>query len=930
MLKKYGIKKLKKEKFHFPENLINDLVLMTNGLIDEKSFNSVINVLENEASKFYFDSIAQSNFYRVLNSIYDVSTFLKEIIYYPHHAEIILAIVSSSNYLTDIVVQNPEYLYQIYDDNYLRKLFSFSELETELKNKICKFKNFDTKIKLIRQFKKRCILKIGLQDILQIHDLKVITFELSVLAKAIISVLFDLCYNETLNKYKIKSIKNKFSVCALGKLGGDELNYSSDVDLIIFYDKNSPLKNCNKDYHEILIETIQLFTNISTQISSNGFIYRIDFRLRPDGKYSPLCKEINDYIKYYETRGEDWEKQMLIKLSFVSGDINLFNQFKSFVNSYVYHSVISESIKYKIKKMKLNIEINNLDDDIKTFEGGIRDIEFSVQALQLLNANKIYKLKNGNTLETLEILFSNKLLNQNEYNTFRDAYILYRKIEHFLQLMNDTQTHRLPDDFSTQMRLAKYLALKNYEVIKNEVDNKRKVVRKIYNSILSSSEIKKNIFEEIKFENINKAESNISFLKTGKGIGGRKEFDTHTIASFEKVETQLYRYLQKSDYPDFVLENFTKVIRFANYPSIWFNEFKNEIFFDQFLDICNYSQKAIELLISSKTVGELLLSRKIFIKNYNDEFDNLNSQEIIFILSVQHALHLIDGTKLSEVLSNYLRYHIDNIFSLFFQNQNIFIAALGSFGAKTVTFYSDIDLIVVVEKTDNELKTENEFQIFLQKLKDAIKPFEIDFRLRPEGKKSHLVWDIENYRIYLNHRAKVWEFQSLCKLSYISGDKKLFDEFINVIATSLKNIGDEEIKSEILDMHSNLAKSKNEKTIKNIFGGLNTIDFLFQFLILKDKKQKYFDGNYLQTIKKFSQKNKDLKTLLDNYKFLKEFEITYQNLFNSHTSFVELNEQKQKKMSIFFEIKDEKIFRDKIQQIIKTNIKIFNKYFMSL
>ncbi|MFZ5946877.1 MAG: hypothetical protein ACOYU5_02800, partial [Stygiobacter sp.] len=919
---------LKKEKFHFSEKLIDDLILKTERMIDEKSFNSVIDVLENEAGKFYFDSNALANFYRVLNSIFDVSTFLKEIVHYPHHAEIIMAIVSSSNYLTDIVVQNPEYLYQIFDDDYLRKIFSLDELENELKTTIDKFKNFDTKIRLIRQFKKRYILKIGLQDILQIHDLKTRTHELSILAKTIISILFDLCYNEILIRNRIKNIKNKFSICALGKLGGDELNYSSDVDLIIFYDKNTSFKNCNKDYHEILTEAIQTFINVATQISSNGFIYRIDFRLRPDGKYSPLCKEMNDYIKYYETRGEDWEKQMLIKLSFISGDINLYNQFKSFVNSYVYHSIVSESIKEKIKKMKLNIEKNNLEDDVKTFEGGIRDIEFSVQALQLLNGNKISSLKNGNTLDVLDVLLNNKLLTQNEYKNFKDAYIFYRKIEHFLQLMNDTQTHRLPEDFDTQMRLSKYLVLKNYDDFKEKIEYKRKIVRKIYNSILSSTN-KENIVEEIKFNNRSKAENNLSFLKTGKGIIGRKEFDSHTIASFEKIETQLYKYLQKSDNPDVVLENFTKVIRFSNYPSIWFNEFKNEIFFEQFLSICNFSQKAIGMLITSKTAGELLLSRKVFIKNYNDEIKILSIKELIFILSIQHALHLIDNVKFSEVLSDYLNYYIDKNFTLFFNNKNLFIAALGSFGAKTISFNSDIDLIVVADKIDDDYKTENEIQIFLQKLKDELKPFEIDFRLRPEGKKSQLVWDIENYQKYLNQRAKVWEFQSLCKLNFISGNKNLFNKFLNVIVTSLEKFSESEIKSEIKAMHSNLTKDNRERTIKNIYGGLNTIDFLFQFFILKEKKQKLFNGNYLQTIKNFAQRNKDVKTLLKNYKFLKEIEITYQNLFESNSSLIELSEQKQKRVSKYLQIENDKVFNEKIQQIINTNIEIYNKYFTS-
>ncbi|MCX7876544.1 MAG: hypothetical protein N2321_10315 [Melioribacteraceae bacterium] len=909
----------------FPEKLINDIISKTEGMVDEDTLNKVIEIFEEEIIKYYFDSIAQGNFYRVINSIFDPVTFLKEIINYPHHAEILVAIVSSSNYLTDIIVQNPEYLYQIFDEDYLKKIISFDETEKELINTVNKFKKFDTKVKVIRQFKKRYMLKIGLQDILKVHNLKIITYQLSVLAKVIISVLFELCFEEILYKYQIKRPKNKFNICALGKLGGDELNYSSDVDLIIFYDKNSSVKNSSKDFHEILSETIQLFTNIATQITQNGFIYRIDFRLRPDGKYSQLCKELNDYIKYYETRGEDWEKQMLIKLSYVSGDINLFNKFKTFVDAYVYQSFISESIKDKIKQMKLNIEKNNLEDDIKTFVGGIRDIEFSIQALQLLYGNKIKQLRNGNTLEVLDILKENNLLSKKEYETFYNNYVFYRKTEHFLQLMNDTQTHKLPDDVETQIRLSNYLKLDSVNQLKNEIDKKRNEVRKIYNSILSSGI--ETTFTEINFINRIKAEANLSFLKTGKSIIGRKEFDSHTIKSYEKIEEYLYKYLSKCENPDYVLDNFTKVIQFVSFPSIWFNEFKNEKFLYQFLTICNYSKKAIEILFNSKKASELFLSKKVFMKNYKDEFENLSALEINFILLVQHSLKLIDSIKYSEILSEYLIYQTTKNFNKWFK-KNIFLAALGSLGSKTLSIYSDLDLIVVCNNLNDEDNVEIEFQNFVQDLKKILYPFEIDFRLRPEGKKAQLVWDIENYELYLLNRAKIWEFQSLSKIKFISGDKKLYVKFLNLIIEALNKFSDDDIKKEIKNMHSILVTNTKTKNIKNVNGGLTTIDFIFQYLILKEKNIYLLKKNYLKSIKELSAKKSVVKKLIENFYFLKEIEFVYQNISNEKKSILESDVNEQKMVAKYLKYENEVKLNKKINDILEFNIICFNKIFI--
>ncbi len=296
-----------KDYYLFSENFIARLIDYTQGLIPSEVFDRVLKLMGQEAEKYYFTSSSEANLLRIFNSLYDKFTFFNELERYPHHTEIIIAIAASSNYLTDIVVRNPEYLYQIFDQDYLTKKISIDDLINELKSGINRYSTFNAKLNYIRQFKKRYILKIGLTDILHIWDLKLITEQLSILANSIISVLFELCYSKILLKYKINT-ERKYCLCSLGKLGGEELNYSSDVDLILFYDENEFIDEIKKEYHEILSEAALLFIKSSTEITDRGYIYRIDFRLRPDGKYSPLCKAYSDYMRYYETRGEDWER----------------------------------------------------------------------------------------------------------------------------------------------------------------------------------------------------------------------------------------------------------------------------------------------------------------------------------------------------------------------------------------------------------------------------------------------------------------------------------------------------------------------------------------------------------------------------------------------------------------------------------------------
>ncbi|MDH7603306.1 MAG: hypothetical protein QHH13_00230 [Melioribacter sp.] len=907
------------------------MIEFTQGLISSDVFDKALRVMELEAGKYHFSSSSEANLLRIFNSLYDKHTFFHELVRYPHHAEILIAITASSNYLTDIVVRNPEYLYQVFDQEYLALNISSESLTKELQNGINRYSTFNAKLNFIRQFKKRYILKIGVNDILYLSDLKTITEQLSYLANSILSVLFELCYQETLLKYDLKTCR-EYCLCSLGKLGGNELNYSSDVDLILFYDENEYIKEIKKEYHEILSEAALLFIKSSTEITDRGYIYRIDFRLRPDGKYSPLCKAYSDYTKYYETRGEDWERQMLIKLNYVCGNYNLYQKFYQFLQPYIFPASFSTSLKEQIKKMKYNIELHNREkENVKLFQGGIRDIEFTVQALQLLNGGRFKELRTGNTLKAIELLYEKNLLKQDEKDLLIKAYIFYRRIEHFLQLMNDTQTHLIPSEGELLYKLCSYLRYDDEKKFQKELSEIRKRVRNIYNNILGGDDKNEKIdLGKIHFKDYNRAEKNLKYLRSGLGYFEQKEFDSKTIELFNHIEPELIKYLEKCSSPDVTLDNFVKVIRASKFPSIWYSEFLNKHYFKSFLKVCEFCSKAVDILILDKSVEEIFLSHDILIKNVEDYISNYKINQIIFLLSVQYTLGLISTEKISSLICKYVDLRISKLSSQYNSKYNYFIGGLGSYGSYMLNFSSDIDLIIITDNVNKYSEIQDDFQKLLKLLQNELKPFDIDVRLRPEGKSSPLVWGVESYKNYLQTRARIWEFQSLSKIRFISGNQNLFKKFKSILINHIKSLDMTYVTKEMLHMYrlimkENISHYDSTFNIKKQNGGLVTIDFLIQSQFFNNPRlQGKKTINIIKNLKKIFPKE-DYELILDNYLFLRKIEFALQCIFNTTSAIFPATEERKSMVASFFKITTEEL-QKKLSSVIKSNILLFEKY----
>lgn len=936
---------MKKSQVTFSKDFVNKVIEYTEGFFDSARFDKLLHGFEAELQKYYFNKTTESNLLRIFTSLFDRISFFNDCIQYPHHTEIVCAIASSSNYLTDIIVRNPEYLYQLFDQNYLNKPIEEQRLINEISGSINNYTSFQSKLNFYRQLKKRYILKIGIADILGIKNLEETINQLSILAVGINKSLFELCFEETSKKYNLNSVEEKYCLVSLGKLGGGEINYSSDVDLMLFYDEDCQITTKpQKNYSEILSEAALLFIKSSTAISDRGYIYRVDFRLRPDGKNSPICQSISDYLRYYETRGEDWERQMLIKMNFVGGSKALFDKFKRYITSFVYPSSFLISPKEQIKRIKINIERSiEGKKDVKLFSGGIRDIEFSVQVLQLLNGGRNPSIQSGNTLNAIRFLTQYNFLDEKEANQFIESYILYRKIEHFLQLMNDTQTHTIPQKGEILFKLVNYLGLSSTKEFNSLIDKSRTKIKKIYDGILSEkSPVNRNQplhgWKEVDWVNINFSNAksslrNLRFLQSGTGLLEKKEFDSRTIDLFNKISNTLYKYLVKSVNPDKTLDNFSKIIRSSTFPSVWYTELTNSGLFKKILRICEYSQKGVDLLFLDRKLGDTVLTHLVFVKNIEEYFETLSINQIQFILAVQYTLGLIKHQKLSRVLTKFLLFRLSNkCKSINFEGE-YFIAALGSFGTEEMTFNSDLDLIVVCKDSKQLPEANNIFQKFLADIKSEMSPFQVDFRLRPEGKSSNIVWDIENYSDYLNKRARVWEFQALSKIRLVFGNTPLYKRFLDTIQHRISCITTEEIIDSITDMHEKVGREFNSSVtvsfnVKKEKGSLLTIDFILTFMQLTSPKDFIKNCGLTTSRKILLFKNsfsvpEESKILLNNYNFLKNVEVTIQNLFNTGSQNIPSDAQRKKELARFLKFANEKDFERALSESAKTTLKIF-------
>lgn len=531
------------------------------------------------------------------------------------------------------------------------------------------------------------------------------------------------------------------------------------------------------------------------------------------------------------------------------------------------------------------------------------------------------------------------ILTENEAEVFLNSYTFYRKAEHYLQLMNDQQTHTIPSEGEIAEKLSHFLGFKDLKSFKEYLRLSKAKVQSVYNSIAGTEKLVevKNDFDKINFTDTKRAQNNLEFLRTGKNLFEKKQFDSRTISSFEKIEDLLVNFLITSMNPDLVLENFCRIIKTAHFPQIWFEEFTDKKFFNLFLKLCECSQKTIDLFAEDKLLRDYFLSRQSLIPFDDFIISNLDHKTFYFRSALHLTAQLLLPKNFSVLYTKFLNQKFLLLIDEFTHDKkwknNYFISAMGSYGASELSFSSDVDLIFVVGNIHQYPEIQKDFQKLLQTLRNNFPGLEIDCRLRPEGKSSQLVWDINDYKKYFTNRARVWELQSFTKCRLISGNKNLFKSFTSHYIEVVKLTDQKLIKTEMIGMRKKLYPiSDNSFNLKKSSGGLADIDFIISFLLLTNPnlllERIENQGNKLfDVLRKISNNDVYFDLLETNFYFLKLIELANQYIFNTKLSKIPTEELKLIKLSIECGFQDSKSFMNKLNEIIKQTRKEFQNIF---
>jgi glutamate-ammonia-ligase adenylyltransferase len=404
---------------------------------------------------------------------------------WPRMLDLLCAIFGNSDALAFTLIRDPMLVYWLAEEEVLSGAPTRKGLERALRESIGHLTAKETKLDALRRFRRREMLRIGVRDLLKLATVPETTASLSDLACVLIHMAYEIIDADLRQQYGVpmhqaktnRWVETGFTVIGMGKLGGHELNYSSDVDLIYLYEAHGgetrALKDgrapappgvgiSNEEYFEILAREL---TRVLSEPTREGHIFRVDLRLRAEGSIGQLARSLDEYQRYYAVRGQVWERLALLKAAPVAGSQAVGQAFLKMVKPFVLgvrgkldHDQ-ALAIVQDVRAVKDMIDAKMADRghgqrNVKLGIGGIREIEFFVQTIQVLAGRKVPVLLDRSTLGSLDRLARRKLLSIKERDALTAAYLFLRDVEHKLQMVHDLQTHSLPAETDELERCA--------------------------------------------------------------------------------------------------------------------------------------------------------------------------------------------------------------------------------------------------------------------------------------------------------------------------------------------------------------------------------------------------------------------------------------------------------------------------------------------
>ncbi len=474
----------------------------------------------------------------------------------------LLTVLGASPFLTTLLIRDPSYYTQLFVEQDIDTAKQRPELLQLLRSGLPVPCDMQQLMKQLRRFKRYEILRIAARDLNGLASLEEVTRELSDLASSTLHVAYEACHrlleDEFGHPFKETDEGPRpttMTVMGMGKFGGRELNFSSDIDIIYFYETDRGETSGIPDgrggmrgvvpLHTFFNKLAEMVTKAMNQVTEDGFVFRVDVGLRPEGKSGDIAVSMRAAELYYESWGQSWERTAMLKARPVAGSKELGEQILQMLVPFVYRKYLDYTLIEDMKLMKQKIDASltkhrESESNLKLGRGGIREIEFFIQALQLVYAGKHPRLRERNSLLALQLLAEAKLVDEEEMQKLQDAYRFLRTVEHRIQVVQERQTHSLPGKDEELYELARrcgFMREHGIETFFSTLEQHRAQVSSIYGALFhtkddslqqqaspeilylldtkADADLVKDMLAERRLEDVDRAYENINNLRNG-------------------------------------------------------------------------------------------------------------------------------------------------------------------------------------------------------------------------------------------------------------------------------------------------------------------------------------------------------------------------------------------------------------------------------
>ncbi len=778
----------------------------------------------------------------------------------------LIIIFSYSSFLSEALLKTPGWILEVAAADNLHRVLSDDEFEDALSRFLPGAAPDELAAVDLARFRRRQLVRIVLRDALGFGSLSDVTEELSNLSDGIQNlacrrIRASLAARHGAPKFmdETGAVKDcSFAVISLGKLGGKELNYSSDIDLMFVYQANGetdgPHPIANREFYK---KVANEFTTLLSTYTSEGLCYRVDLRLRPDGTLGEATISLDGAKNYYARRARDWELQMMIKARVSAGDRDLGRELLDFIEPRTYSTTLDflavESVSETRERISEKLAAKRMRRDgldIKLSPGGIRDIEFLVQCLQRLHGGREPWVRHGGTQLALFRLHGKGLLSEREYSRLSSAYAFLRHLEHRIQFHQDLQTHTLPLDSNALDVLAHKMPIASGALSGGGVVRQLRAhyqdVQQIYRQVIHAQKL---LYGPMHPAHVQTAESSeppepdlsasanlaralsaraprlAALLSASPAARGQKRLE-HFLEKVSSAPEQLYHLDRDTDLSAQVVDLFDHSPYFA----------------DQLIRDPNL---ITELLPTQSDTGYLAVPRDHgeLRRFYGRRMLRIQAESVIRRVPIFETLE-----KTSDLADAVVEAVYRTAVTLHRElhgggpsTESMAVIALGRLGMREFDLASDADLIFVVSGCGEE---ETAFWTGVaQSIVGAIGAytgdgviFTPDTRLRPNGREGPLVQSEASYKEYFAKSAEAWEGISYMKARAVAGNIERGTEFLHELQeVDWKRYGrGGRSRQELAHMRARLEREQGvEHSLKAGFGGYYDIDFILMYLRLK-------------------------------------------------------------------------------------------------